>query len=230
MEQLFIYSALLLAACLLYKAFGTKSRASRAKKEEATSLNPRTAPVRNMPGKETNRGAMYAETEFPAELKERIGDEDFLSDYAGMDIPGNPGGIPIKVLPDEGIPELVAIGNYPADEIPDLYMVGPVLEPIKQEAAMKQEDLSEEEENTRTYRETFLARKLTGTRRQTYIHESLYETLARVLPVIAPDTSVPAFVSNVLAEHLEKHRDIIGEICSQKFKEMMAWKDSFICQ
>lgn len=36
------------------------------------------------------------------------------------------------------------------------------------------------------YRLRFLEAKLTGTRRQTYIHDSLYRAVARVLPVIAP--------------------------------------------
>ena len=42
--------------------------------------------------------------------------------------------------------------------------------------------------------------------------------------------SVPTFVNNVLAEHMEKYRDIIDETCHRKFKEMMVWKDSSICR
>ena len=80
------------------------------------------------------------------------------------------------------------------------------------------------------YREMFLTRKMTGARRQTYIDESLYETLTGILPVIAPGISVPTFVNNVLAEHMEKYRDIIDETCHRKFKEMMVWKDSSICR
>lgn len=37
-------------------------------------------------------------------------------------------------------------------------------------------------------------------------------------------------VNNVLAEHMEKYRDIIDETCHRKFKEMMVWKDSSICR
>ena len=55
-------------------------------------------------------------------------------------------------------------------------------------------------------------------------------TLTGILPVIAPGISVPTFVNNVLAEHMEKYRDIIDETCHRKFKEMMVWKDSSICR
>lgn len=60
------------------------------------------------------------------------------------------------------------------------------------------------------YREQFLQHKLTGARRQTYIHDSLYKVLARVLPVIAPEMSVPTFVNSVLSDHLKRYQDIIN--------------------
>ena len=60
------------------------------------------------------------------------------------------------------------------------------------------------------YREQFLQQKLTGARRQTYIHDSLYKVLARVLPVIAPEMSVPTFVNSVLSDHLKRYQDIIN--------------------
>ena len=66
------------------------------------------------------------------------------------------------------------------------------------------------------YREQFLHQKLTGARRQTYIHDSLYRAFAKILPVIAPEMSVPTFVNNVLAEHLKKYQGIINEMYSQE--------------
>ena len=45
-----------------------------------------------------------------------------------------------------------------------------------------------------------------------------------------PLEAVGTFVNNVLAEHMEKYRDIIDETCHRKFKEMMVWKDSSICR
>ena len=75
------------------------------------------------------------------------------------------------------------------------------------------------------YRLRFLEAKLTGTRRQTYIHDSLNRAVARVLPVIAPDLSVPMFLSSVLSDHLERYQDIINEIYNQEATQKpIEWK------
>ncbi len=66
------------------------------------------------------------------------------------------------------------------------------------------------------YRTRFLQHRLTGTRRQTYIHDSLYKAFAKVLPVIAPEMSVPTFINNVLAEHLNKYKATINAMYSQE--------------
>lgn len=66
------------------------------------------------------------------------------------------------------------------------------------------------------YRKQFLQMKLTGARRQTYIHDSLYKAFAKVLPVIAPEMSVPTFVNSVLADHLEKYQDIINAMYNRE--------------
>ena len=47
---------------------------------------------------------------------------------------------------------------------------------------MENKDLLKGMENASVYREMFLTRKMTGARRQTYIDESLYETLTGILP------------------------------------------------
>ena len=148
-------------------------------------------------------------------------------DFAKMDIPENLGETLIEALSNSGIPETDAIGTS-VEETTGL-QASPVLKQFKQED-MENKDLLKGMENASAYREMFLTRKMTGARRQTYIDESLYETLTGILPVIAPGISVPTFVNNVLAEHMEKYRDIIDETCHRKFKEMMVWKDSSICR
>ena len=145
-----------------------------------------------------------------------------------MDIPENLGEILIEALSNNGIPEPDAIETS-VEETTGL-QAGPVLKQFKQEEDMENKDLLKGMENASVYREMFLTRKMTGARRQTYIDESLYETLTGILPVIAPGISVPTFVNNVLVEHMEKYRDIIDETCHRKFKEMMVWKDSSICR
>ena len=75
------------------------------------------------------------------------------------------------------------------------------------------------------YRQRFLKEKLSGSRRQTYIHDALYRTVAKLLPVIAPDMSVPMFLGSVLSDHLERYQDVINEIYNQEANQNpLEWK------
>lgn len=66
------------------------------------------------------------------------------------------------------------------------------------------------------YRKQFLQVKLTGARRQTYIHDSLYKAFAKVLPVIAPEMSVPTLVNSILSDHLDKYQDILNAMYNKE--------------
>ena len=67
--------------------------------------------------------------------------------------------------------------------------------------------------------------KLSGARRQTYINDTLYRTVAKVLPVIAPEMSVPMFLGSVLSDHLERYQHIINEIYNQEATQKpIEWK------
>lgn len=75
------------------------------------------------------------------------------------------------------------------------------------------------------YRRRFLQTKLTGARRQTYIHDSLYKAFAKVLPVIAPEMSVPTFVNCVLSDHLDRYQDIINMMYNEEANQKaIEWK------
>lgn len=75
------------------------------------------------------------------------------------------------------------------------------------------------------YRRRFLKERLSGSRRQTYIHDALYRTVAKLLPVIAPDMSVPMFLGSVLSDHLERYQDVINEIYNQEANQNpLEWK------
>lgn len=75
------------------------------------------------------------------------------------------------------------------------------------------------------YRNRFLKVKLSGARRQTYINDTLYRTVAKVLPVIAPEMSVPMFLGSVLSDHLERYQHIINEIYNQEATQKpIEWK------
>lgn len=79
-----------------------------------------------------------------------------------------------------------------------------------------------------SYQETFLCRKPTGARRQTYVDSPYYEYLSRLLPVIAPGTSFPMFLNNLLEEHLNRYSDLHDRLYEQKtkdaIKELDEWK------
>ena len=75
------------------------------------------------------------------------------------------------------------------------------------------------------YRERFLTGRITGTRRQTYIHDSLYRAIAGILPVIASEMSVPMFVNNVLSDHLERYGETINRMYNETAsKRQLQWR------
>ena len=79
--------------------------------------------------------------------------------------------------------------------------------------------------NEEDYKARFLTNRLTGTRRQTYIHNSLYRAIAGILPVIAPEMSVPAFVNNVLSDHLERYGETINRMYNETAsKRQLQWR------
>lgn len=78
------------------------------------------------------------------------------------------------------------------------------------------------------YTETFLCRKSTGARRQTYVDSPYYEYLSRMLPVIAPGISFPMFLNNLLEEHLNQYSGLHDRMYVEKtkkvIKELDEWK------
>lgn len=69
------------------------------------------------------------------------------------------------------------------------------------------------------YAAQFLKKRESAQKRQTYINMSLFVKLTDILAVIAPDTTVPTFLDNVLTHHLEQFRDEINELYTEKFKK-----------
>ena len=70
------------------------------------------------------------------------------------------------------------------------------------------------------YESLFLERKASVDRRQTYIDADLHKKVSSFLPVIAGHQfSVPAYISNILAHHLELHKEDINELYERKSKK-----------
>ncbi|MCB6978298.1 DUF3408 domain-containing protein [Bacteroides uniformis] len=66
------------------------------------------------------------------------------------------------------------------------------------------------------YGQLFLKRKNSVQRKQTYISIELYRKLARILPLLSDDISIPSFLDNVLTHHLETYSKELGELFRRK--------------
>ena len=75
------------------------------------------------------------------------------------------------------------------------------------------------EKKVEMYREMFLDKRKSVHRKQTYISYDMYCKLARILPLLSDDMSVPAFLDNVLAHHLEPYSKELGELFRRKTQE-----------
>ena len=75
------------------------------------------------------------------------------------------------------------------------------------------------EKKVEMYRELFLDKRKSVHRKQTYISDDMYCKLARILPLLSDDMSVPAFLDNVLAHHLETYSKELGELFRRKTQE-----------
>lgn len=72
---------------------------------------------------------------------------------------------------------------------------------------------------SRTYTKVYLHRRAPELKRQTYISDALYTKLTDILAVIARGLTVPAFIDNVLVDHLEQYRDEINELYEIKTRK-----------
>ncbi|RHH78059.1 DUF3408 domain-containing protein [Phocaeicola vulgatus] len=72
------------------------------------------------------------------------------------------------------------------------------------------------EEKVKEYRNLFLDKRKSVHRKQTYISYDVYCLLARILPLLSDDMSVPAFLDNVLEHHLGTYNEELGELFRRK--------------
>lgn len=76
-----------------------------------------------------------------------------------------------------------------------------------------------QKEETNTYRARYLVPTTSSLRSQTYINKEVYDRIKRFLPVIAPEVSISGYISNILAEHLERYAKEINELYEQQFEK-----------
>ena len=75
---------------------------------------------------------------------------------------------------------------------------------------------AEKEDRAEQYESVFLSRKESVHRKQTYISYDIYRKLARILPLLSDDMTVPAFLDNVLSHHLETYGEELSELLRRK--------------
>lgn len=68
----------------------------------------------------------------------------------------------------------------------------------------------------KSYEAMFLGRRESVQRRQTYISLELYKKIARFLPVIGGELTVPTYIDNILSQHLEQYKDEINALYDKK--------------
>lgn len=69
------------------------------------------------------------------------------------------------------------------------------------------------------YRSRYLVPMPSSLRSQTYINKEVYDRIKRFLPVIAPEVSISGYISNILAEHLERYAKEINELYEKQFEK-----------
>ncbi len=71
----------------------------------------------------------------------------------------------------------------------------------------------------RDYASAFLRKREPAQKRQTYISAAHFAKITEILAVVASDLTVPTFLDNLITDHLEKYRDEINALYSEKFKK-----------
>ena len=133
-------------------------------------------------------------------------DEDYLKEIMAGGV-GRPKKEQPKPLPEQA-PEPSDL-EQPKKEEPETAVQ--TKEPVKQ--VRKKREASD-------YEKLFLERKASVDRRQTYIDADLYKKISSFLPVIAGHQfSITAYVNNILAHHLEQHKEDINELYERKSKK-----------
>ncbi len=71
------------------------------------------------------------------------------------------------------------------------------------------------------YRKRFLKCKSTPNRSHVYIDRENLDLIRSLLPIIAPDASISGFVSNIVADHLEKYKPEIIKMYNDRISKIM---------
>jgi hypothetical protein len=92
------------------------------------------------------------------------------------------------------------------------------MKPVKREAPKHKRGQPEKID------EVFLKRKELKNRQSVYISQQVHASIARLVHVLALDgkeLSVGGYIDNVLAEHLESHKEVIAELYRKQLEQFL---------
>lgn len=88
-------------------------------------------------------------------------------------------------------------------------------EPIEEVVQEKPKPRKKREESN--YRQKYLMNTPLSDRIQVYLNRQLYDQIKNFLPVIAPETSIASYISNIIAEHIELNIEEITQLYKERF-------------
>ena len=88
-------------------------------------------------------------------------------------------------------------------------------EPIEEVVQEKPKPRKKREESN--YRQKYLMNTPLSGRIQVYLNRQLYDQIINFLPVIAPETSIASYISNIIAEHIELNIEEITQLYKERF-------------
>ncbi len=120
------------------------------------------------------------------------------------------------------------IRGYMAGREPDeVSKDGSVVKNILDEAIIVEEETIEEvvqekpkprkKREESNYRQKYLMNTHLSGRIQVYLNRQLYDQIKNFLPVIAPETSIASYISNIIAEHIELNIEEITQLYKERF-------------
>ena len=87
-------------------------------------------------------------------------------------------------------------------------------EPIEEVVQEKPKPRKKREESN--YRQKYLMNTPLSGRIQVYLNRQLYDQIKNFLPVIAPETSIASYISNIIAEHIELNIEEITQLYKER--------------
>lgn len=88
-------------------------------------------------------------------------------------------------------------------------------EPIEEVVPEKPKPRKKREDSN--YRQKYLMNTPMSGRVQVYLNRQLYDQIKNFLPVIAPETSIASYISNIIAEHIELNIEEITQLYKERF-------------